>query len=278
MDHELPDLLPEATQGSTQRPFWEEMFPQAMEELKSTGTEPVKLVGTSNSIRAAHGWVEIVNVLKIARARYYGYSGFIGFWKRAGHKATDHANDVKIVLSLLPNTEYSSVIHCVFDVIFDAAKRTAKIREDIETSLRQFREKLEDLESIVAVYTNEDEIVAAALNVLVSILQATEDIVDYYWANKGLEKLKKLQLDQVRLVKEQNRLADAQSQMKEDGRKMTVEQRRLASANTRNAAANEMNAAANMANATISAFALNAFDRLSQEYLTAISVEIDDLL
>jgi predicted GTPase len=66
-----------------------------------------------------------------------------------------------------------------------AAKRTAQVREEIETSLRQFREKLEDVESIVAVYTNEDEIIAAALDVIVSILQAIEDIVDYYWANKG---------------------------------------------------------------------------------------------
>jgi hypothetical protein len=69
--------------------------------------------------------------------------------------------------------------------IKQAAKRTAKVRDEIETSLRQFREKLEDVESIVAVYTNEDEIVAAALDVLVSILQAIEDIVAYYWANKG---------------------------------------------------------------------------------------------
>ncbi|KAF4967997.1 hypothetical protein FSARC_4558 [Fusarium sarcochroum] len=326
-DHELPGLLPETTPSSTRRPFWEEMFHQAMEELQSTRDEPVKLVETSNSIRTATGWVEIVNILEIARAKYYGYSGFIGFWKRAGHKMTDHANDGKMLLSLLPNTEYSSIIHCVFD----AAKRTAKIREEIETSLRQFREKLEDVESIVAVYTNEDEIVAAASNVLVSILQAIEDIVAYYWANKGrkiakalwrgedyktdltecldglssssrrlmekanignfretrsvnvkasegLEKLKELQLDHIRMVKEQRRLADAQSQMNDSGRKMTLEQRRLASglkreasANTRNAAANEMNAAVNMANATISAVALNAFDRLSQEYLTAIS-------
>jgi hypothetical protein len=69
--------------------------------------------------------------------------------------------------------------------IKQAAKRTAKVRDEIETSLRQFREKLEDVESIVAVYTNEDEIVAAALDVLVSILQAIENIVAYYWANKG---------------------------------------------------------------------------------------------
>ncbi|KAJ4248771.1 hypothetical protein NW762_012609 [Fusarium torreyae] len=270
-DHALPELLPETKPDSVQRPFWEEMFPQAMEELKSTRDEPVKLAGTSNSIRATTGWVEIVNVLETARARYYGYSGFIGFWKRAGHKATDHADDGKMLLSLLPNSEYSSIIHCVFDVIYDAAKRAAKIREEIETSLRQFREKLEDVESIVAVYINEDEIVTAALNVLVSILQAIEDIVAYYWANKGLEKLKEMQLGQVKMVKQQTRLADTQLQINESGRRIATEQQRLASANTRNAAANEANAAANMANATISAFALNAFDRLSQEYLTVMS-------
>jgi hypothetical protein len=120
-DHELPVLLPETTPGSARRPFWEEMLPQAMEELKTSRDEPDKLIGTSNSIRAATGWVEMVITLEKARARYYGYSGFIGFWKRTGHKVTDHANDAKRLVSLLPNTEYSSIIHCVFDIIFDAS-------------------------------------------------------------------------------------------------------------------------------------------------------------
>lgn len=69
--------------------------------------------------------------------------------------------------------------------LIQAAKRTAKIREEIESSLRQFREKLEDVESIVAVYEKEEDIVAAAKKVLSSILQAIEDIIDYYWAKKG---------------------------------------------------------------------------------------------
>lgn len=69
--------------------------------------------------------------------------------------------------------------------LIQAAKRTAKIREEIESSLRQFREKLEDVESIVAVYEKEGDIVAAAKKVLSSMLQAIEDIIDYYWAKKG---------------------------------------------------------------------------------------------
>lgn len=69
--------------------------------------------------------------------------------------------------------------------LIQAAKRTAKIREEIETSLRQFLEKLEDVESIVAVYEKEEDIVAAAKKVLSSMLQAIEDIIDYYWAKKG---------------------------------------------------------------------------------------------
>ncbi|SPJ71791.1 uncharacterized protein FTOL_01519 [Fusarium torulosum] len=157
-----------------------------------------------------------------------------------------------------------------------AAKRTSKVREEIDTSLRQFREKLEDVESVVAVYTNDNEIVAAALNVLVSILQTIEDIIAYYWANKGLDKLKQLQLDHIKLTEEQSRLADAQSRIKESGRKMVIEQQGLASGldteasvDERNAAANELHAAANIANATISAVALNAFERLAQEHLAA---------
>lgn len=324
-EHELPDILPEDTsEDSDRRPFWEEMLPEAMEELKSSRDEPKRLAGTTRSIRGLKGWVDIVNVLEKARANYYDYSGFIGFWKRSAHKMADNVDDGKRLLSLLPNTDYSSVIHCVFDIVFDAAKRTAKIREEIESSLRQFREKLEDVESIVAVYEKEEDIVAAAKKVLSSMLQAIEDIIDYYWAKKGkkmllsmwqadsykadltdcledlnssssrlmekanigsfrelrsvnikasegIDKLKQLQLDQMKIVREQRRLADAQSEINKSGRKLAAEQQRLASANERNATANEQNAAANMANATTASNAMNAFMRLSQEYLTNLT-------
>ncbi|KAG5775305.1 hypothetical protein H9Q73_011019 [Fusarium xylarioides] len=302
-EHELPDMLPEdVSEDSGRRPFWEEMLPEAMEELKYSRDEPKRLAGTTRSIRGLKGWVDIVNVLEKARANYYNYSGFIGFWKRSAHKMADNVDEGKRLLSLLPNTEYSSVIHCVFDIVFDAAKRTAKIREEIESSLRQFREKLEDVESIVAVYEKEDDIVAAAKKVLSSILQAIEDIIDYYWAKKedlnssssrlmekanigsfrelrsvnikaseGIDKLKQLQLDQTKIMREQTRLADAQSEMNKSGHRMAAEQQRLASANERNATANEQNAAANMANATTASNAMNAFMRLSQEYLTNLT-------
>ena len=44
---------------------------------------------------------------------------------------------------------------------------------------------MEDVESIVAVYEKEEDIVAAAKKVLSSMLQAIEDVIDYYWAKKG---------------------------------------------------------------------------------------------
>lgn len=120
-DHELPELLPATSPASTRRPFWEEMLPRAMEKLKTSRDEPERIIGTSNSIRAATGWVEMVDNLEKARARYYGYFGFIGFWRRTGHQVTDSASDAKRLVSLLPNTEYSSIIHCVFDIIFDVS-------------------------------------------------------------------------------------------------------------------------------------------------------------
>lgn len=87
----------------------------------------------------------------------------------------------------------------------------------------------------------------------------------------GIDKLKQLQLDQMKIVRDQRRLADAQSEMNESGRKMAAEQQRLASANERNAITNQQNAAANMANAVIASDAMNAFMRLSEEYLTNLS-------
>jgi uncharacterized protein involved in propanediol utilization len=75
----------------------------------------------------------------------------------------------------------------------------------------------------------------------------------------------------MKILKEQTRLADAQSEMNKSGRKMAAEQQRIASASERNAAANEQNAAANMVNAATASDAMNAFMRLSQEYLTNLT-------
>lgn len=119
-DEQQVELLPDSTKtDSIRRPFWEEMLPQALSELKSLRGEPEMLVDTPNSIRELAGWAEIVTVLEVARAKYYDYSGFTGFWKRTERKFADHAGDAKMVLSLLPKMEYTSVIHCVFDVIYD---------------------------------------------------------------------------------------------------------------------------------------------------------------
>lgn len=116
----LPEQPPPCGPNPARRPFWDEMFPQAMAQLRAVRDEPTGLVGTAYSIRGATGWPVIVNTVEVARAKYYNYSGFIGFWKKAGHKMGDHATDAKTLLSLLPDSEYTSLIHCVFDVIFDA--------------------------------------------------------------------------------------------------------------------------------------------------------------
>ncbi|KAK0706140.1 hypothetical protein B0T26DRAFT_679864 [Lasiosphaeria miniovina] len=323
-----PSQLAKATPPGTpaRRPFWDVMFPQAMAQLAGVRAEPTALAGTQYSIRGAMGWAELVTTLEAARAKYYKYEGFVGFWKKAGDKFSNHVGDAKALLSLLPDMEYTSLIHCVFDVIFDAAKRTAEIREEVEQSLRQMREKLGDVERVVALCAPDDDyLIPAAMTVLVSVLQALEDIVLYYsakrglkmtatvlWkttdykadlsdclagidssgkrlmhkatldhmrvtrsvdlkASEGLEKLKSLQLGQLKLQKEQKRLADKQAEMAKAERALAVQQRKLAAASERNAAANEQNAAANALNAAISSMAVNSIRQMFEDYFAGKS-------
>jgi hypothetical protein len=117
----LPEQGPPLSgSGPERRPFWDVMFSRAMAQLMGVRGEPTGLIGTPYSIRAAPGWPEIVNTLEAARAKYYNYAGFVGFWKKARHRMADHADGGKALLSLLPDSDYTSVIHCVFDAIFDA--------------------------------------------------------------------------------------------------------------------------------------------------------------
>ncbi|OAA56881.1 hypothetical protein ISF_07397 [Cordyceps fumosorosea ARSEF 2679] len=190
--HQRLDLLPKDSTSDesnpSRRPFWDEMFPEAMSQLRDSCEEPPKLVDTDSSIRVASGWPEIVTTVELARAKYYNYKGFIGFWKKTRHGLTDDATDAKRLFSLLPDSDYTSVIHCVFDIIADAAKRASQLRKEVEDTLRQMRQKLSDVERVVAVYAGEDEdIVSAAMDVLVSSLQALEGIVLYYSEKRGLK-------------------------------------------------------------------------------------------
>ena len=142
----LPERSSSATPSSTPRqPFWDEMLSEAMHQLKLKRDEPAGLVGTRHSIRIAAGWPDIVNTLEIARAKYYDYPGFIGFWKKTGHKIADRSTDGKRLLSLLPDSEYTSVIHCVFDAIFDVTiapfPQSCLVRSEYLTRCRQPREQ-----------------------------------------------------------------------------------------------------------------------------------------
>lgn len=96
----------------------------------------------------------------------------------------------------------------------------------------------------------------------------------------GLENLKKLQLDQLKVMRQQKIIADKQIEMAGYGRKIANKQGKLAKDLSRqaafnewNAIANERNAAANMVNAMISTTALNGFFKLSEEYFIAKSSE-----
>ncbi|KAI0906939.1 hypothetical protein F4823DRAFT_48340 [Ustulina deusta] len=42
----------------------------------------------------------------------------LAFGSGQDHRIADHADDDKSLLSLLPDTEYTSLVHCVFDFIF----------------------------------------------------------------------------------------------------------------------------------------------------------------
>ncbi|KAF7558198.1 hypothetical protein G7Z17_g14 [Cylindrodendrum hubeiense] len=94
--------------------FWEEMFPAAIAKVRS-GEEPKKLASRGFSIRRETGWTGVLRILYAARAQYWNYTGFIGSIKKA-------------------------------------AKRTADIRSDVETTLRDFQEQLGDVEEYVAIY------------------------------------------------------------------------------------------------------------------------------
>ena len=183
-----------------------DIFPEAMRALRSRSKEPEGRVEKGCSIRYGKNWDEVLGILRSVRDSYNKNTGVVGALKKAGRKISDNTDQINQVIWLVPDTNITSPLLRVLNLLIEvgpielhyvqninligaqAAKRTSKVRQDLEDGLEGISKAFTNIETYLTIFSEEDSIVYAAVKLSVSILEAIEKVIGYYTQNTGRSK------------------------------------------------------------------------------------------
>ncbi|KAK8063521.1 hypothetical protein PG996_008173 [Apiospora saccharicola] len=165
--------------------FWSGIFPSAMKEFQcQRPNEPKGRAESKYGIRSLANWEDIYGVLQDAREVYDNPKGFRGGLRRGLRKVADNSQLLKGTAKLIPDFDYASPVRGTLELIANAAHRSMQIREAISRSLDDLGNSLGDIDTYLATFPGDENIVGASILLVASILKAIEDIIGYYIRNE----------------------------------------------------------------------------------------------
>ena len=66
-----------------------------------------------------------------------------------------------------------------------AAREAAKVRQEVVSGLDELERTLPDIESYLAIFPNDNNIINASVDLVVATLKAIEDLIGYYTRHLG---------------------------------------------------------------------------------------------
>jgi hypothetical protein len=98
---------------------WDDLYSVVVKHLEGLQPEPKDRTAIGYSIRNKNNWSEVFDVVRSARNAYYECKGTRGFLRKFGHKAADEADKAKQVMGFIPDSQYTSPVLGVLNLIFD---------------------------------------------------------------------------------------------------------------------------------------------------------------
>lgn len=186
--------------------FWAIVFPQAILCLQEQyPTEPKGRAESGYSIRDTSSWEQIQTRIQHAREAYENTTGLTGNFKKGMRKIVDNAPKLGGAVALIPDIDTISPVVSVLKALLKvrwirsnytvstvaakiltlkAAKQTIDIQKTVKDSLEDLDRHFDDIESYVAWFPNDQNILRASINMIASIFKAIEDVIGYYISNK----------------------------------------------------------------------------------------------
>ncbi|EHK20110.1 uncharacterized protein TRIVIDRAFT_48011 [Trichoderma virens Gv29-8] len=166
--------------------FWEDILPKAMSELNSTA-EPKDRYKTTYSIRDKTSWSDIYSSLEAARFKYENKEGAANKLREVRRKAASKIAPlegvVRIASKVVPEGTCATPVLGSLQVLLDAVKIAARLREKVLESFDDNVSIFSDVELFLGTFPNDENIVNASVDLTVATLKGIELAIGFFISN-----------------------------------------------------------------------------------------------
>ncbi|UKZ72545.1 hypothetical protein TrVFT333_000176 [Trichoderma virens FT-333] len=175
--------------------FWEDILPKAMSELNSTA-EPKDRSKTTYSIRDKTSWSDIYSSLEAARFKYENKDGAANKLREVRRKAASKIAPlegvVRIASKVVPEGTCATPVLGSLQVLLDAVKIAARLREKVLESFDDNVSIFSDVELFLGTFPNDENIVNASVDLTVATLKGIELAIGFFISNSHSQETQKL--------------------------------------------------------------------------------------
>ncbi|KAK8045967.1 hypothetical protein PG996_014031 [Apiospora saccharicola] len=168
--------------------FWAEVFPEAMKRLND---EPQPYHGRYRlqwSIRDFIEWQQVQEKLDMARREYDHFNGHqqIGKFRRKLRGAMDKSvQPLKQAMKLVPDIEIASPVVGAIELLVDAYRQAATVRETVNSGFDDLPETFARMEFYLKSYPKDENIFGALIDLVFAIFKAIEEAIRFYTSAQG---------------------------------------------------------------------------------------------
>lgn len=179
----LPFTLKEMT-------HWTMIFPAASVEFQSmSDITPTESLKPEYDIRIARTWVEVDGKLKAAQSYYTDKTGYRGrFWNAWRWGADNITEPLNLAIKLVPQMDIVTPVLGAVQIVLDAVKTGAVVREKSLEGLEDMDDLIADVEVFVRTFLHEPTIEKKAIRLMAAVLLAVERLIRF-WTRPGCKSM-----------------------------------------------------------------------------------------
>ncbi|KAK7423574.1 hypothetical protein QQX98_001032 [Neonectria punicea] len=174
---------PRPTPGSIKdMGFWNEVFPKAMKRLNEE-PEPQAGYQPEWGIRHLSVWHDVQAKLDMAQREYDFHRGSqnVGRFRRKLRDVLDRVTlPLQQGVALIPNLDMTSPVIGVVNVLSDAYRQTAEVRETVNSEFDDLPDSFATMSFYFEAYPDDESIVVASVDLVFAIFKAIEEAVKFY--------------------------------------------------------------------------------------------------
>jgi hypothetical protein len=165
--------------------YWSMIFPKAMDEFtKMPGISPPKDREQKYDIRIEKSWEAVYDKLEAARDKYTKKTGFRGKARQVWRWTADNTTEtLGLVIRLVPDIAIVTPVLGAVQVILEAVKRGADMREGTLDAFDELGDVFSDVELFLGTFKGEggeESITSKAVGLVANVLLAVERGIGFF--------------------------------------------------------------------------------------------------